>query len=75
MKSAIESRKIEDLVSGKNDSEEINVDGISMPVLRLRKLMEDGYVHLRVYTENRTVSLWGKTCCACFAEQQLRERD
>jgi len=57
MKSAIESREIEDLVSGKNDLEEVHVDGISIPVLRLRKLMEDGYVHLRVYRENRSVSL------------------
>lgn len=68
-------KKIEDLISGKNEQEEVNVDGISIPVLTLKKLMEHGYAHLRVYRENRTVSLWGKTCCACFTEQQLRESE
>lgn len=66
--------KIEELITGKKDTDEINVDGISIPVSALKKLMDDGYVHLRPYKENQTLSVWGKTCTACFTEQQLRER-
>jgi len=66
--------KIEDLVSGKNDKEDVDIEGISIPVPALKKLMKDGYVHVRLYKENRTFSLWGKTCTACLTEEQLIER-
>ncbi len=66
--------KIEDLVSGKNDKEDVDIEGISIPVPALKKLMKDGYVHVRLYKENRTFSLWGKTCTACLTEEQLSER-
>ncbi len=66
--------KIEDLVSGKNDQENVDFEGISIPVPALKKLMKDGYEHVKLYKENRTFSLWGKTCTACLTEEQLRER-
>ncbi|MBW2341621.1 MAG: hypothetical protein JRF50_14985 [Deltaproteobacteria bacterium] len=68
----MKSIKIEDLISMENNREEVDVGGISVPVLKLKKLMEDGYAQLRAYKKNRTVSVWGKTCSACFTEQQLR---
>lgn len=67
-------KKIEELIAGKNENEEIQLDGVSIPVTALKKLMRDGYVNLKVYTDNNTVSAWGKNCTACFTEQQLRER-
>lgn len=66
--------KIEELISGKEDSQEVNVDGFSLPVSALKKLMDDGYVNLQVYKDNKTFSLWGKNCTACFTEEQIRER-
>jgi len=71
----MKSKNIQDLVSGKNDGKEVDVDGLSIPIRTLKKLLEDGYTHVKVYKENKTVSLWGKTCAACFTEQQLRERE
>ncbi|MBW1948410.1 MAG: hypothetical protein JRJ18_02600 [Deltaproteobacteria bacterium] len=58
--------RIEDLISRASDQDSIQVDGISIPVGALKKLKE--------YQENKTVSMWGKTCTACFTEEQLRER-
>ena len=47
--------KIEELVAGKNDLEEISVEGIIIPISALKKLMKEGYVHLKPYKENRSV--------------------
>ncbi|MBK5100077.1 MAG: hypothetical protein JJE15_03680 [Desulfobacteraceae bacterium] len=66
--------KIEDLIAGKNEQEEINVEGITLPVSGLKKCMKEGYIHLRPYKEEKTVSLWGKTCTGCFTVQDLREK-
>ena len=66
--------KIEDLIAGKKDNEEVTVDGMSLPVSSLKKLMEEGYINLVVYHDNKTFSLWGKKCTACFTEEQIRER-
>lgn len=65
---------IEEMISGKADEDEIEVDGIGIPVSALRNLAKDGYVHLKPYRENKTFSVWGKNCTACFTEQQLREK-
>lgn len=66
--------KIEELVSGKGDNEKIEAEGISIPVSALKNLMKEGYIHLRPEAQNKTVTLWGKTACACLTEQQLHER-
>ncbi len=66
--------KIEDLISGKNDQGEVDIEGISIPVSTLKALVKDGYEHVRLYKDNNTFSLWGKTCTACFTEEQLRQR-
>jgi hypothetical protein len=66
--------KIGELVSAKKDSDVVTIDSVSLPVSALKKLMNDGYSHLKFYKDNRTFSLWGKNCTACFTEQQIRER-
>jgi len=67
--------RIEEVVAAKKDHEEVKIDWTSLPVAALKKLMKDGYDHLTFYRANRTFSLWGKNCSACFTEQQIRERD
>ncbi|MEJ2723299.1 MAG: hypothetical protein P8175_01395 [Deltaproteobacteria bacterium] len=66
--------KIEELVAGKGDRDEVDVNGFSLPVSALKNFLNDGYVFLQPYKENKTFSLWGKTCTACFTEEQIRER-
>lgn len=63
--------KIEELVSGKKDQEEINLDGTAIPSTALKKLLERGYIHLKSYKENKTFVFWGKTCSACFTKEDL----
>ncbi len=65
--------KIEDVIGRMNDDEEVDVEGFRIPVAALRGLMGRGYVHLKPYRENRTVTFWGKSCSACFTEKSLRE--
>jgi len=65
--------KIEELISAKGDNEQIAVEGISIPVRAMQNLMKEGYVHCRPEPQNKTVTLWGKTCCACLTEGQLHE--
>lgn len=66
--------KIEELISGKNDNEVIEIEGVSIPISALKNLINDGYVNLKAYKEEKTFSLWGKTCTACLTEQELREK-
>ena len=66
--------KIEELISGKNDNEEVVIEGLEIPVAALKNLMKDGYENVRPYPENQTISLWGKNCTACFTLAQLKER-
>jgi hypothetical protein len=66
--------KIEDLVSGKGEQDSVDLEGLPVPVAALRKLSEEGYTDLRVYKDNNTFSLWGKTCSACFTLEQLQKR-
>jgi len=66
--------KISQLVQGKGDSDTINLDGVNLPVKALKKLLEEGYENLKVFTDTKTISTWGKNCTACFTEALLRER-
>jgi hypothetical protein len=70
----IEAMKIEDLVSGKNNEDTLTVEGIAVSVSTLKNLMKEGYINLKPYPENKTVSLWGKNCTGCFTEEKLKER-
>jgi hypothetical protein len=65
---------IEELVSGKGNQEEIDLKGVSIPVSALKGLLEEGYSNLEPYSDNKTVSVWGKTSTACFTEEELRDR-
>ena len=64
--------KIEELIAGKKDGESVNVEWATLPVSALKNLVKDGYVHLKPYKEEKTFSVWGKTCTACFTEEQIR---
>ena len=66
--------KIEDLISGKGDSEKVSVGNVSLPVSALKSFIKDGYVHVKPYMSEKTFSMWGKTCTGCFTEQEILER-
>jgi hypothetical protein len=65
--------KIETLISGKNDNDAVEFEGVFIPVTALRRLMKQGYVSVRPYKEEKTFSLWGKTSTACFTVQEFQE--
>ncbi len=65
---------IDKLISGKEDMEEADIDGIDVPVTVLKDLKAAGYAHLKANKENNTLSLWGNRCAACFFKEQLFER-
>ena len=65
--------KIETLISGKNDKDAVEFEGVFIPVTALRRLMKQGYVSVRPYKEEKTFSLWGKTSTACFTVQEFQE--
>lgn len=64
--------KIEDLIAGKQENEEVEIEGALVPVATLSRLLDEGYVHLKVYEQNGALSVWGKNCAACFTREQLR---
>ena len=66
--------KIEEVISGMNDQQSVNLDGLDVPVAVLRNLSGEGYVNLMLYKENKTLSFWGEKCTACFTPEQIRER-
>ena len=66
--------KIEDMISRKSDNEEIIIEGLRIPVSALKNFMKEGYEHLLPYKEEKTLSIWGKTCTGCFTEQEIREK-
>jgi 5,10-methylenetetrahydrofolate reductase len=51
--------KIAELISGKNDHEEIAIEDVSISVSALKKLIKDGHVHLMPYRQGKTFHLWG----------------
>ena len=67
--------KIEDLVSGKGDSETVAVGNVSLPVSALNRFIRDGYAHVRPYEAEKTFSMWGKACTGCFTEEEILKRD
>lgn len=66
--------KIEDVIAGKNDQGKVDLEGLQVPVTTLKKLLDEGYTNIRTYKENRTFSLWGKSCTACLSMEQMQER-
>ncbi len=66
--------KIEELIAGKNDGQNVQVAGVSLPISALKQFMDDGYTHLKPYQAEKTFSLWGKTCTGCFSEQEIVNR-
>ena len=66
--------KLEELIAGKSEQDGVNLNGMSVPVAVLRSLSKEGYEHLKFYGDNKTFSIWGKNCTACFTLEQLQER-
>ena len=66
--------KIEDMISGKDESEKIIIEGLRIPVSALKNFMQEGYEHLLPYKEEKTLSMWGKTCTGCFTEQEIGQK-
>jgi hypothetical protein len=64
--------KIEELISGKEEHEKVEIEGITVLISTLKRLLDEGYVYFKPYKGNKTLSLWGKTCAACFTAEQLR---
>ena len=66
--------RIAELISGKDDNDQIDIDGFPVPVSSLKSLLGDGYEHLVPYRSEKTFSLWGKRCTGCLTEEQLRNK-
>jgi len=66
--------KIEELIAGKNDSQNVQIAGVSLPIAALKRFMDDGYTHLKPYQSEKTFSLWGKACTGCFTETEIVNR-
>ncbi len=66
--------KIEELIAGKNDTQQVQIAGASLPVSALKRFMAEGYSHLKPYQTEKTFSLWGKACTGCFSEQEIINR-
>jgi hypothetical protein len=66
--------KIGEVIAGKSEQESVNIEGFSIPAAALKNLSREGYENLRVYKDNKTFSLWGKNCSACFTLEHLQER-
>jgi len=65
--------KIAELISGKGGQDRVSIEGFSVPVAALKKLLNEGYENILFYKENKTLSLWGKTCTVCFSEDHLEK--
>jgi len=66
--------KIEEVISGKGTGDKVSIGGLSLPVSALKKFVAAGYVHLKPYETERTVSMWGKSATGCFTEQEIAQR-
>ena len=54
--------KIDELIAGKNDDQNVQIAGVSLPISALKRFMADGYTHLKPYQTEKAFSLWGKAC-------------
>jgi hypothetical protein len=66
--------KLEELIGGKNDTDSVQLDGLSLPVSGLKALIRDGYQYIKPYPQEKTISTWGKTCTGCFTPEELSQR-
>lgn len=67
-------RRIDELISGKQGSEMVALEGHTLPVEGLKILMDEGYVQIKPYAEEGTFSLWGKTATACLTPGEITEK-
>ncbi len=65
---------IEELITGKKDSDSVSLGKSSFPVSALKSLLKEGYLKLKIYEDNNTFSFWGKNCTGCFTEKQILDR-
>lgn len=64
--------KIEELVSGKNDNDVIQLNGIGIQVSALKNLMKEGYENIKPYRTEKTFSVWGSNCTACVTPEEFQ---
>ena len=65
------------IISGDSDTQIRAIADHIIKKLKDKKIKiyhKEGYENLRIYKENKTFSLWGKNCTACFSEEQLLKR-
>lgn len=65
--------KIQELVTGKNPGEKVRIAATELPVAALNKLLQKGYENIRAYTQEKTISVWGKALTACFTEKEIQK--
>jgi hypothetical protein len=66
---------IKDLIQGSKNGAYISVGSLSIPMLTLKELKREGYERLKVYEQNKTLAIWGKSRSACFTEDKLHEKN
>lgn len=66
--------KIEELISGRKDSQSVEFAGASLPVSAIRRFLSEGYTDIKPYQSEKTFSMWGKACTGCFTEAEIINR-
>ena len=66
--------KIEEMIAGKNDSQNLEIAGVTLPIAALKRFMADGYTDIQPYKTEKTFSMWGKACTGCFTEEEIINR-
>jgi hypothetical protein len=65
--------RIQDLIAGKSEKDQVQIEGISLPVGPLKSFADDGYEYIKCFAGSNQVALWGKSCSACYTSIQLGE--
>ncbi len=64
---------MKDLIAGKGKQDQVQADGVTLPVGPLQSLVDEGYEYMRYFKDNDQVAFWGKTCSACYTSDRIRE--
>lgn len=66
--------KLEEIIRENAGHDQVTIEGDSLPLSTLKGLLQEGYIWIQPYKNNKTFSLWGKNCTACFTGDQIRHR-
>lgn len=64
--------RIQDLIAGKGENDQVLMEGVSLPVGRLKSFADKGYEYVKCFAGSDQVALWGKSCSACYTSAQIR---